>query len=250
MYSTISNIKSNAREKLLSRMWIAVFFTITYLVVTNLFSFCVTCSPIGDGFWGLIFYVIASLFTDLFFGILQTGIAAFYLNLTTNRTPCSVSDLWYGFAHGPDRSLKVSLILSLIHLACSIPYMVYTLFIMPDYTMEALLSMDTNVINSLAIAYSLLGAGSLIYYLITLMFAPVYYMLVDMPNLSATKAMKMSIWLMKGSKFRLLGLDISFLPLQFVSLLTFGIGNLWVTPYIQTATAEFYLDLSAKRTNQ
>lgn len=250
MYATIKNIKANAREKLLSHMGTAVFFTITHLLVTNLFSFCITCAPIGKGFLGLVLYIITSLFTDLFFGILQAGVAAFYLNLSTDRTPCTVSDLWYGFTHNPDKALKISLTLSLIHLICTSPYIVYTLFIMPDYTFEALFAMDTVAINSLGIAYSLLGIGSMLNFLITLMFAPVYFMLVDMPNLTASKAMKMSIWLMKGSKFRLLRLELSFLPLQFVSLLTFGIGNLWVTPYIQTAAAEFYLDLSDKRINQ
>lgn len=250
MYETVKNIKANAREKLLSHMGIAVFFTITHLLITNLFSFCITCGPVGDGVWGLIFYIITSIFTDLFFGILQMGVAAFYLNLSTERTHCSLSDLWYGFTHSPDRALKVSLMLSIIHLICTLPYIMYTLFIMPEFTMDALLAMDNTAINSIGTAYSVLGAGELIYFIITLMFAPVYFMLVDMPNLTATKAMKMSIWLMKGSKFRLLGLELSFLPLQFISLFTFGIGNLWVIPYIQTAATEFYLDLSAKRANQ
>lgn len=250
MYASIKQIKSEAKEKLLSHMWTAVFFTVFYLAVTNLCSFCLMVIPGSGSIWDFIFYELTTLMIHLFTGILQMGVAAFYLNISTDNAPGSLSDLFYAFSHGPDRALKVSMFFSLIYMVCTLPYVIYTLFLMPAYTIENLMALEPAVIESMGFAYLLLGIGELVYFLICLFFEPVYFMLVDMPGLSVAKAMKMSIWLMKGSKVRLLGLKLSFLPLQFVSLLTFGVGNLWVTPYMNTAAAGFYTDLSAKRTNQ
>lgn len=250
MYASIKQIKSEAKEKLLSNMWTAVFFTIFHMSLTNLCTFCLMVVPAGGSIADLIFYEITTLMIHLFTGILQMGVAAFYLKASTGSETLSLSDLFYAFSHGPDRALKVSLVFSLIHMVCTLPYIIYTLFIMPAYTLESLMALEPAVIESMGFAYLLLGAGELIYFLISLFFEPVYFMLVDMPGLSAMKAMKMSLWLMKGSKVRLLGLNLSFLPLQFISLLTFGIGNLWVTPYMNLSAAEFYTDLSAKRLNQ
>jgi len=48
---------------------------------------------------------------------------------------------------------------------------------------------------------------------------------------------------MKGHKWRLFKLKLSFLPLQFICLLSFGIGNLWLNPYMRMTYTEFFLDL-------
>lgn len=250
MYSSVKTIKANAREKLLSCMWTAVFFTVNYLIITNLCSFCLMIFPGGGSIAELLIYEISVLIINLFTGLFQMGVAAFYLNATSEDRRCSLLDLFYAFTHGPDKALKVTLFLSILQMLCSLPYVIYTLFIMPAYTMNDLLAMEPSVIESMGIAYLMLGAGELLYFVISLNYAPVYFMLVDMPELSAKKALKMSVWLMKGSKARLLWLRLSFLPLEFVSLLTFGLGNLWVTPYMNAASACFYTDLSSKRANQ
>ena len=230
-------------------MWTAVFFTLSYILITNLFTLCLSMTP-GSGLVSFILYVITTLIMELIYALFQTGTAAFYLDVASGRRTPLIFDLFYAFTHGPDRVLKVALPLALIRLTCSLPYVIYCLFFMPAFGINELMNMDAIALQSMGISYLLISAGELIYFFVTLMFAPVYFMLVDMPELSAKKTLKMSIWLMKGSKLRLLGLDLSFLPLQFISLLTFGIGTLWVTPYMNTAAAEFYLDLSQKRTNQ
>ena len=250
MYSKINEIKAYAREQLLSHMWTAVFFTLLHIMLTNLCSCCLMIYPGGGSILELLIYEATTLMIHLFTGLLQMGVAYFYLNVTTGKCQPTMYDLFYAFRHSPDKALKVSLMLSLMHLVCTLPYVIYTLFFMPTFTMEQLMNLEPAALECLGIAYITLGMGELLYFLICLLFEPVYFMLVDMPSLTATKAMKMSIWLMKGSKIRLLGLKLSFLPLQFVSLLTFGIGNLWVTPYMNASAAYFYTDLSGKRLNQ
>ena len=249
MYLKIKEIKACAREQLLFHMWTAVFFTLFHILLTNLCACCLI-PPNTGGILDLIFHELATLMIQLFDGLLQAGVAYFYLNIITGKKKASVMDIFYAFSHSPDKALKVSLFLSLINMVCTLPYVVYTLYFMPEFTMTNLMNADYEALKYMGIAYLILGSGQLLYFFIWLFFQPVYYMLADMPSLSVGKALKMSIWLMKGSKVRLLGLNLSFLPLQFVSLFTFGIGNLWLYPYMNAASACFYTDLSAKRLQQ
>lgn len=230
-------------------MWTAVFFTFLHILLTNLCTFCLMVFPGGGSILEMLIYEFTTLMIDIFAGLLQVGVACFYLNVATGKGQPALFHLFHAFSHTPDKAIKITVILSVIHMFCTLPYVIYTLFIMPVFTMEDMMNMEPEVLKCMGLAYLILGIGELIYFLIGLFFEPLYYMLVDMPTLSVGKAIKMSVWLMKGSKVRLLGLKLSFLPLQFVSLLTFGIGNLWVTPYMNTASATFYNDLTTKRLN-
>ncbi len=50
--------------------------------------------------------------------------------------------------------------------------------------------------------------------------------------------------MMDGNKWRLFGLQFSFIGWDILCAFTLGIGNLWLTPYKQAATAVFYREVS------
>ena len=70
-----------------------------------------------------------------------------------------------------------------------------------------------------------------------------YYILLDNPDISANDARKKSIEMMDGNKWRLFCLDFSFIGWLLLSILTFGILQFWVSPYMEVARAKFYLSL-------
>ncbi len=69
------------------------------------------------------------------------------------------------------------------------------------------------------------------------------YILAENPEMDANDAITRSKELMKGNKWRLFCLDFSFIGWEILSMLTLGIGNLWLTPYRNTAWAAFYREL-------
>ena len=71
------------------------------------------------------------------------------------------------------------------------------------------------------------------------------YILEEHPELSANEAIDHSRAMMKGHKFDLFWLILSFIGWGILCLFTFGIGYLWLTPYMQTAVAAFYEDVKA-----
>ena len=71
------------------------------------------------------------------------------------------------------------------------------------------------------------------------------YILADNPDMTADEAIARSKQMMDGNRWRLFCLQISFIGWSLLSsLLTFGIGDLWLTPYRQAASAAFYREIS------
>ena len=76
-----------------------------------------------------------------------------------------------------------------------------------------------------------------------LSYAMTPYVLKDNPNMKSNEAIEESMRLMSGHKAELFLLSLSFIGWALLSLLTLGIGFLWLIPYMQTAFAYFYEDL-------
>lgn len=73
-----------------------------------------------------------------------------------------------------------------------------------------------------------------------LSYSMTYYILADNPDVTASEAINMSKRMMFGHKTDLFWLYLSFIGWAILCLFTFGIGFLWLLPYIQTSTAIFY----------
>ena len=71
------------------------------------------------------------------------------------------------------------------------------------------------------------------------------FILEEHPELTANEAIDHSRAMMKGHKFDLFWLLLSFIGWMILCLFTFGIGYLWLMPYIQTSIAGFYEDVKA-----
>lgn len=72
------------------------------------------------------------------------------------------------------------------------------------------------------------------------------YILVDRPELSANQAIDLSKEMMKGHKFDLFWLSLSFIGWILLSILTLGIGLFWLMPYITTSMGAFYEDVKSE----
>lgn len=69
------------------------------------------------------------------------------------------------------------------------------------------------------------------------------YILKDEPELKFNGAIEKSMAMMNGNKMKLFLLDLSFIGWALLSIITLGIGLLWLNPYMFSARAAFYEDL-------
>lgn len=76
-----------------------------------------------------------------------------------------------------------------------------------------------------------------------------YYILNDDKQIDANDAITKSREMMRGHKWKLFCLDLSFIGWYIVGCLCFGVGLLWVAPYHEMSRAHFYQELKLKSSN-
>lgn len=74
------------------------------------------------------------------------------------------------------------------------------------------------------------------------------YILAEFPTTSPKEAIEASKKLMDGNKYRLFCLELSFIGWHVLCVLSFGIGYIWLNPYVNAAKADFYREISGTRT--
>tara|TARA_B110000003_G_scaffold274402_1_gene314303 strand:+ start:2007 stop:2621 length:615 start_codon:yes stop_codon:yes gene_type:complete len=79
-------------------------------------------------------------------------------------------------------------------------------------------------------------------------YSMVFYILADNPDISPTNALKKSKDMMMGYKWKIFFLGLSFLGWALLAILTLGVGLLWLMPYIQVSTINFYEDIKDNNT--
>lgn len=70
------------------------------------------------------------------------------------------------------------------------------------------------------------------------------FIMIEHPDLSVNEAITRSKEIMRGNRWRLFCLQISFIGGQLLSALTCGIGFLFLRPYMNASFAAFYREIS------
>ena len=208
-----------------------LIYTLIVLAASTIISL-LTLGTRGSTYWitQVSFQLILSFIWTIF------GVGFTYQSMKACREQdISIGDLFYGFTHNPDRFIVVALLQTLIALALLSPSLI--------------IFVTAGIINS-NFSDGMLVAGLLLYnvaivllIIVMLALSLCFYLIIDNPSMSAMDSLKASWELMKGNKGRLFYISLSFLGLMLLGLLSFGIGMLWVVPYINVTTAYFYFDV-------
>lgn len=233
-----SELKANAREKLLGSYGKLILALVVMAVILRLLTY-ITESLLNQELWSVILYYLANFLVTLFSGILVLGQTKLYMNFTTGRKS-GVGDLFYAIReHQQNIGILLALIQSVLLFVCMLPFSI-SLFL---YYMTA------QILLYPVMALTLI-AGLIIFTVVYLSISQGYYISVDFPDYTLKQVLLMSIRVMKGHRARLFYLLVSFLPLILLCILSFGIGFLWLSPYMQCTLTCFYLDLMAYHTRK
>ena len=182
-------------------------------------------------FPGLVLNTVATFIVSLLMCVLNAGFCHLILNLTRGKET-GLSDLLYGFSHEPDRIILLALFLVALSLGCMLPCVL--LFAVGfGYGVFSL--------QVLGVFALLIGLAAYVWLLLS--YPLVYYIYLDHPDASVWEILQRSKALMAGNRGRYFYLQVSFVGLSLLSVLSCGIGFLWVLPYMQTANALFYRNL-------
>ncbi|GMK37716.1 membrane protein [Paenibacillus sp. CCS19] len=148
--------------------------------------------------------VAGNIMSYLIAGMIALGSAAFFLSISRHQRPPATS-IYQGFNH-PVRA-----------------FLLYILILIFTFLWTLLLIIPGIIA--------------------TFRYSMAYYILADNPGMSPLEAIRRSKQMMKGNKWRLFVLHLTFIGWGLLSLLTLGIGYLWLGPYMAVTTAHFYDEL-------
>ncbi len=183
--------------------------------------------------YSYVFSMALSLLVSIIVGVFEIGLMLFFLNIACDQ-PYSLKDLYFGFGFQSDvkKALTISGVLTLLSAVSFYPY---------QYLIEYfVLTAKMSYLIAGAVAFVI---GWCIYVPCMLQLAIVIFLFLDYPEKSAMELLKLSARLMRGHKKRYLLLQLSFLPLMLLCVLSFNIGFLWLMPYVYMTEVYFFLDL-------
>ena len=242
-YSRRYELKDKAKDTLIGNYGTLILgsflFSLIICLVIFIFGFVfflsVTASLYsGSGYSLAAFrmFRVGLLLGQILSGFLSFGISYICLKLACGQ-PGHYTDVFYGFSRN---NVFKTLILTLLRLAFS-----YICILPGEYFRAGYMQTpDASLLRMTILAYAI---GCCIYIPIALALDMSYFLLLDFPDKKAAGILKDSFRLMKGNRKRLFSLQLSFIPLQLLCLLTLGIGGLWLEPYMNMTYTVFYLDL-------
>jgi len=262
-----SEIRKEARENLKSRWSKAVYITLAYMAISFVIGFIqeifgeeTIISKILD-----LVYIIINI--PLSFGLLISfiklkrgeDVKAFdYLNDGFNRFGKSYG-IWFRTL------LKLFLPIILLILTALPLYIILILLLLGLLSTAGIsanyISIDTSILeifdNIIPQFLNILPVLIILFILATiymirksLLYVFAYNISYDNSELTSRECVLKSAELMKRNRIKYLLLELSFIGWAILSLFTFGIGIIWLTPYIQIATICFYEKLIKTETEK
>jgi uncharacterized membrane protein len=86
-------------------------------------------------------------------------------------------------------------------------------------------------------------AGMIVVVIKTISYSMTPYILTDNPYIRYERALRLSIEMTQGQKWRIFVLGLSFIGWGILAVITFGIGMIFLTPYLTATYTELYLKL-------
>ena len=234
-HASSAELKARARSQLLGKYGTlipAILVTeCSMLLLSSLTTFTLDTRSTA----GLAFQFVTNFLLQLFAGLFLAGQTFLYLNVSCGGN-IRVTDVFYGFSHHPDRAILIQLIQLLMGLAFFVPFFICLGLWIPSESIVWLIPLSVTFC---------IGFAGAVY--ISLQYSQSFFILLDFPDFTALQCLRFSRRIMKKNKARRFYLDVSFLPMYLLGLLTCCIGFLFITPYINATNTNFYLELMTHR---
>lgn len=183
----------------------------------------------------IVSFLLMELLISLYQWVMQYSYTAYALGLARRTGPGSgpgYRTLLEGFSH-IGRALGVSfftaLFITLWGLLGMVPYFVFL-------ALGAALRELSIIMFSPVLAF----LGTILPFVMAYRYRLATYFLLDDPGMGVLASIRESKETMRGRKWQLFVMDLSFLGWELLSLITFGIVGLWAFPYMWATEANFY----------
>lgn len=229
-HKSTTEMKSAARELLLGKYGSYISAYITAELVLSLIS-AIASSVLPDSGMGMAINLAISFVIELLAAVFLLGMIHFTMNIC-KRQPYKLSDVFYGFRSHPDKAIICKFLFLLAELVAMLPAILF--FVLYTITENGLLMIAASL-------FLVIGMVAAVAIHLSLYF--VYYLILDYPDATIRELIEYCFHMMQGHRIKLFYLYASFLPMYALGILSFGIGLLFVEPYVNVTVAQFYLDV-------
>lgn len=180
-------------------------------------------------------FLICMVIIGLLLEIISTGSMVLYLNICRGYQ-YNITDLFFGFTHQPERIVTWFFFALAITLGfLLVPVLLLTVMLVTQNSVNLILLAAVWLLFALAL------------YCFMLRYAMFPFLYVDAPWKPTRELLRESRKIMNGQKKNYFFLQVSFIGLELLCALTFGIGVMWLHPYITMTDTLFYLKLNENR---
>lgn len=227
---TASEIRQEARKSLTGKWGKAALATLVFFVIDYVISFVLNLVPAIGAIASTIISVPLSFgFIVVVMAKLKRGEEISYIEF---------------FKNGFDKFAKVwqvTLWIFVKMLAPIVVAIVGAVVMTSGVTMSVAGSSTGSVLTILGVVVYLVGIIWAIPRAYSYKLA--LYIINDNPDMLAKETVEKSAEIMNGHRWEFFWLQLTFIGWAFLACLTFGIGMLWLIPYIQVSTVAFYDNL-------
>lgn len=227
------DLKDMARQMLLGcyRVPMLAMLLATLIPSAILLPFDYLCSERDKFATQAVLYYLAYFIITLISLTLESGVKRIHLMIARGQQ-VRIPDMFWVLFNRPDRIFIGGFVFTLISWIPRIP--AFALSLRPPAGFSGM--------QALAVTQAVSSAGQILAFLITLPFYFIFWFYVDDPQMDTMEAFRASMSLLRGAKWRLCVLELSFFGWILLGALSFGIGFLWILPYIDQALTNFYLE--------
>lgn len=234
-----SDFRAEARRKLAGKWGKGACIMLAFLLVTFVINFIIGLLPDSYEWLGQIIDIVINV--PLSFGILYA-----FLKLYKDENVGAFDFFKLGFNNfGKSWSITFNIFLKMIvpAIVIIISYILITVGISLYYT-SLFVTYSTSAVNGyvfiaiigfiLLIASSIWATTKYYFYQLAFLFS------IENEDMSAEEAVTESQKAMTGKRASLFWLQLSFIGWAILGAISFGIGFLWIIPYVHCATIAFY----------
>jgi len=225
------NLRALGRNALTGKWGLAVGGTVIFALLTTVPAIILSLIFGNED----VSSAVSSIYSLLISGPLTLGYAMFAISIFRNRET-SVGEVLYGFERF-GKALGLYLLMMVFILLWLFPVYIAVPFAIFMFGEEIFLNGNFFTYVLLFLFFIILFIPTYIAYY---RYSMSYYILSDNPNIGPLEAIRQSKKMMKGNKWKLFCMHLSFIGWGILAVCTFGIGFLWLTPYIEVSTIAFY----------
>lgn len=234
MKTTAPQLKASAREHLTGRYSVVIIAYMMAALITNIPSLVISYTVNTNTLAGNLIDTGVTLILNFILTIFLVGQNRICLRYARSREAVPVSEMWYGFKGRADEIIITCFLYFIRFLIYSVPFIA---------ALACYLKLDLPVLfGSLSIIFLIFMI--VMWVKLELDYALTFFLIIDYPEESPGKLLQHSRQLMKGNRGRLFYLQLSFIGMYLLVLLSFGLAMFWVYPYTRMTFTEFYLHIN------